>query len=175
MKVSVEELKSYQQQTLEITFKEVLPDVDAVKPVLGKLSLTLDSSGVRLRGQIKTLLKLGCHRCLRTYFQSLTVDIDERFVRHPADSLRGDRELNKDDFVEPIPADGMLDIDDVVYQAVTLATPTYCLCGDECPGTPLREGSQAIDAVKPDHSGGGLPIDPRWQNLKTLFPNEETG
>ena len=156
-----------------ITFKENLPDLDAVKPVVGELHVVAGSSGLRLTGLVKTLLKLHCHRCLRPYFQSLSLDIDEWFVYQADTGAPRDRELRKRDFVEPIPPDGMLDISDIVYQAVTLAVPSYCLCGEECPGPPLsdkldQQGSLGL--AKED----GSRTDPRWENLKTLFPKEET-
>ena len=174
VKVSIEELKSSPQQRKGFSFNETLAGLDAVKPVLGELIISLDAVGVRLSGRLQTLLKLSCHRCLKAYFQSLSVEIDERFVYRSDEEVPRERELLRDDFVEPIPVDGILDISDVVYQAVTLATPTFCLCGPECPGPPLNE---AADRGGPLASGqeGERPMDPRWKNLKTLFPKEETG
>ncbi len=158
-----------------IGFKETLTGLDAVKPVIGDVRLTLGHWGVSISGRVQTLLKLTCDRCLRAYFLSLNVDIDEKLV-HDFDkgSHRRDRELLKKDFVEVIPADGVLDISDIVYQAVTLAAPTYCLCGSDCPGP---SGSQR------DSDGLSLAgdkkeaekADPRWKNLKTLFPKEDSG
>ncbi len=80
----------------------------------------------------------------------------------------------------------MLDISDVVYQAVTLATPTYCHCGEECPGVPEKEartgaGSGVSSGAVAPSSDADLErldensIDPRWKNLKTLFPKSKSG
>jgi len=174
VKVSIDELKSYPQQRKSFSFKETLSGIEAVKPVLGELTMSLDSVGVRLSGRLQTLLKLSCHRCLRPYFQSLSVDIDERFVHRSEAEVPRERELLRDDFVEPIPADGVLDIGDVVYQAVTLATPTFCLCGPECPGPPLNEAAEQGNRLAAGNESE-RPMDPRWKNLKTLLPKEETG
>lgn len=169
---------------LSFDYNETLEDSDAVKPVVGELTVSLATAGMRLRGQVKTLLKLACHRCLRPYFQTLTVDIDERFVNlvEFADSQAPetkDRELQKDDFFEALPEDGLLDISDVVYQAVTLATPVYCSCGEECPGVPesepragaLSDGSGKTEKKKLEEKS----IDPRWNNLKSLLPKSTSG
>lgn len=186
MKVSVEELKQLPNQRLMVAFNEKLEEGNAVKPVVGEISVSYAPSGVRLTGQVKTLLKLECDTCLRPYFQQVSIDLDEKFV--PASYLPDDhdikeRELHSNDFFEPLPEDGVLDISDVVYQAVTLATPTYPSCGSECPGPPAKEGAAQNRAVvgnsgpKSDVSPGGngeAPIDPRWKNLKTLFPNEDS-
>ena len=178
MKVSIEDLKALPQRRLTLEFKEDLAGLGAIKPVVGELTLIWSSSSVQLSGCVKTLLKLHCDRCLRPYFQSLTVDLEERFI--PADLAEADREphreLQKNDFVELLPADGLLDISDVVYQAVTLATPSYCLCGDECPGPPLpsEAGKTGVAGGSKAESKQNQPIDPRWKNLKTLFPNEDS-
>jgi len=182
MKVSADELKILPQQRLSIPFNETVASVNAIKPVVGELTITYSASGMRLTGLIKTLLKLQCDTCLRPYFQQVSIDLDEKFVAAEfslEDPEIPQRELHNDDFVEPLPADGVLDITDVVYQAVTLATPTYPSCGAECPGPPANEkagGEPAAAGKKGDKAGASndKPIDPRWKNLKTLFPNEES-
>jgi uncharacterized protein len=158
-----------------LSFREALAVADAVKPVVGDLTLTLGSWGVQVSGRVQTLLKLTCGRCLRAYFQSLNVVIDEQLVHQVEDRAgRRDRELLKDDFVEPIPINGMLDIGDIVYQAVTLASPTFCLCGEECPGPPLPDGAGDGASLVRDKQDDSK-LDPRWKNLKTLFPKEDSG
>lgn len=188
MKIAIDDLKALPGQRLNLDFNENLAGLDAVKPVLGELLLIYSASGLRLSGRVKTLLKLPCDRCLRPYFQAMTVDLDERFA--PASLLNDERETNEQrelhgrDFVEPVPDDGLLDISDVVYQAVILATPSYRLCGDECPGPP-KTGAAVENHAAVGTSGVGRsdkatakpsvkPIDPRWKNLKTLFPNEDS-
>jgi len=174
LKVTIDELRASPQHRLGLTFKENLEGTEAVKPVVGEMVASLDVCGVRLTGWVKTLLKLSCHRCLKPYFQNLDIELDERFVHQSGEEAPPQRELNRGDFVEPIPANGVLDISDVVYQAVTLATPTYCLCGQECPGPPVQQDSHDKDPSGPEGQAA-KPIDPRWENLKTLFANEETG
>ncbi|MBC7996945.1 MAG: DUF177 domain-containing protein [Leptolyngbya sp.] len=184
MKIGLGELRALPKGRINFDYNETLEGLDAVKPVVGELSVSLATAGMRLRGQVKTLLKLACHRCLKPYFQALTVDIDERFVNlvEFADSQAPetrDRELQKDDFFEALPEDGFLDISDVVYQAVTLATPVYCSCGEECPGTPeteSRSGSLSDVSSKPGEKKlDEKSIDPRWNNLKSLLPKNTSG
>ena len=195
MKISYDELKNLPYGRLEFSFNENLAGLDAVKPVVGDLSASISAAGMKLTGTVKTLLKLSCHRCLRPYFQALTVDIDERFVNMVeyadyAGAETKERELKNDDFFEYLPEDGVLDISDVVYQAVTLATPTYCSCGDDCPGLPHKEsqkearaggGSEVSKEALAPSSSADLErldensIDPRWKNLKTLFPKSKSG
>jgi uncharacterized metal-binding protein YceD (DUF177 family) len=181
IRISVDDLKESPQRRELIQFNEVLPITDAVKPVVGELVLAMAAGGVKLTGNVKSLLKLQCQTCLRPYFHALNVDIDEYFVPH-RDALGDfemgaprDKELLKDDFYDEVPADGFIDISDVVYQAVTLASPVFSRCGDECPGPPKSEGTRggSVSGSDPEQTASEKPIDPRWKNLKTLFPNQE--
>ncbi len=162
-----------------MSFREEIDGISAVKPVLGEITLYGSSTGIRLNGTVQTLLKLTCHRCLRHYFLSLNVALDESFVEsglHDGEEMPRERELLSGDFVETLSEDGVLDITDVVYQAVTLATPVSCLCGDDCPGPAFPDGEADSGSLAGGKEGkeAGSRIDPRWKNLKTLFPKEET-
>jgi uncharacterized protein len=182
LKISLEDLRGLPQQRLKIDFKETLPGLQTVKPVVGDLSMVAGISGVRLTGRLRTLLKLTCHTCLKPFFEALNFELDEQFVYE--DYLNEDprelkeKELQTDDFVESIRYEGFLDISDIVYQAVTLATPIYCSCGSDCPGPPSYGKQDKEDHEAKSGSStrnkGGESIDPRWKNLKTLFPTEES-
>lgn len=179
MKISIDELRNLPQGRLNISFREEIEGLAAVKPVLGELTVSASAAGMRLTGSVQTLLKLTCHRCLRPYFLSLSVPIEEDFVESDIGNefeLPRERELLARDFTEPLSEDGVLDITDVVYQAVTLATPVSCFCGESCPGPafPGGEAESGSLAGGKDASEGATRIDPRWKNLKTLFPKEET-
>ena len=178
LKVSLDQLRVLPQPRMEIQFHETLEETDAVKPVVGDLVVTASSTGMRLTGRVQTLLKLECDRCLKPYFHSLTVDIDERFVTASLleQTTEKEKELRKaEDFVDALTDDDSLDISDIVYQAVTLATPNTCLCGDQCPGPqmPTNSGKKASLSRDKDAKKDEKPIDPRWKNLKSLFPKED--
>ncbi len=182
MKINLLDLNSLPQQRLLINFNQPIAGLEAVKPVVGDLLISADASGARMTGRIQTLLKLTCHTCLNPFFQPLKIELDERFIYE--DYLNEekrearDKELQTDDFNELISSDGVIDISETVYQSVVLATPIYCSCGSQCPGPPLgnTHGSGLKDPDSPAKSAGqdAATIDPRWKNLKTLFPSEES-
>lgn len=181
MKISLDELRSLSQPRVDLQFNEKLDGTVAVKPVVGDLLLAASSTGMRLSGRVQTLMKLNCDRCLRPYFQTVIVDIDERFVIGELmsqwdKSQQRDRELTRaDDFAEALPPDNVLDVSDVVYQAVTLATPNACSCGEQCPGPPIpaKTAKKASLGKAKDGRRSDADVDPRWKNLKSLFPNED--
>lgn len=163
---------------IRFDFNEKLDVDDVVKPVVGEIFVQANGAGVVVTGKVQTLLKLNCHVCLRPFFSSLSVDIDEQLSTgvHQPTSAR-DRELTRDDFFEVVPDTGILDISDIVYQAVTLASPVFCRCGDDCPGPPKPEKALAAESsgIARSDSGDNSRIDPRWENLKTLFSKQESG
>ncbi len=170
MKISLDDLITCPGGRLALAFKETIAGISAVKPVIGDLVVTLDSVGVRVCGRLATLLKLECHRCLKPYFQTLNITVDEQLVHvSPGQQMPRERELTSSDFVEPVPDDGILDITDIVYQSVTLASPGLCICGPECPG-PQLGGSEVDQGAA---AGRDASADPRWQNLKSLLPDKK--
>ncbi len=80
MKISYDDLKVLPYGRLDFAFNETLAGLDAVKPIVGDLTASVSAAGMTISGTVKTLLKLSCNRCLKPYFQALSVDIDERFV-----------------------------------------------------------------------------------------------
>ena len=179
MKVNLDELNTLPQRRLRFDFNEILDVEGCVKPVVGDMLVWASVGGIHLTGNVQTLLKLSCHVCLRPYFQSLTVEIDEQFASLDGieiDAHPREKELKKDDFFETLPPDGLLDIDDVVYQAVTLASPVFCRCGDQCPGPPSAHiPDTEPDLADPPRIDKGKPeIDPRWNNLKSLLKPQES-
>lgn len=178
MQIDIDELNSLPSKRTRIDFNEKLDVENVVKPVVGEVYIQASGGGVLINGHVQTLLKLNCHVCLRPFFQSLNVEIDEQLSARAeeVDSPR-DKELTRDDFYEVIPLDGLIDISDIVYQAVTLASPVFCRCGDDCPGPPKPEKALAAgnSSANGSDSKDDSRIDPRWENLKTLFSKQESG
>jgi len=178
LKISLEDVRSSPKQRIRIDFKESFPDSLAVKPAAGVLIVSASSAHAQVTGQIQTILKLLCHSCLTPFFQALDLELNEHFVYedylNEAEQTAHERELLKEDFVESVPYLGAIDISDIVYQAIILATPSFCSCGKECPGPPRK----VQEPLNPSNSGKNDvksydAIDPRWQNLKTLFAKDD--
>lgn len=180
LKISIDEVRTLPNQRLNLSFKELIDGLDAVKPVTGELTLIASSTGMRVCGTVQSMLKRTCDRCLGPYFLSLPVAIDEKFMETPREHIveqfTREKELTAEDFIECLDADGSLDIVDVVYQAVTLATPISSLCGSECPGPAFPVGKTGSGALVSDNQADQHRdhTDPRWKNLKSLFPNRES-
>lgn len=180
MKISIDELRAQPQQRLNLNFKESIEGLNAVKPVLGDLVAAAHLTSIHVSGNVQTLLKLTCHRCLGPYFLNINLALDENILETPPEDWSAaaskEKELTAIDFVEYLAEDGTLDITDLVYQAVTLATPVTCLCGEDCPGPafPDRDGHSSSLNSSNQVQNETDQIDPRWKNLKSLFSKQDT-
>ncbi len=181
MKISLRDLRARPGQKVTLPYNELFDDPQMVKPVLGDIFLAATTALVRLQGNIQTIVKLQCHTCLNYFFKSLSLELNEEFVYEDylnANALKvKDRELQKEDFFETVPYDGEIDVSDIVFQAITIAIPVYCSCGDKCPGFPVYNTGTGETIKKPSAAAGDMPnepewVDPRWHNLKTILPKD---
>jgi uncharacterized protein len=101
-----------------------------------------------------------CRRCARAIGGELSVPVKERFLEHVTD----------EDDAYPLEGD-LLDLADLVRDALILELPLAPLCRDDCKGLCVTCGADLNEA----DCGCGAPIDPRWANLDALRePDGET-
>ncbi len=70
MKINVDDLQALPSHRLALEFNEELEVSQAVKPVVGELVLTFGATGMRMVGNVKTLLKLTCQGLSQTLFST---------------------------------------------------------------------------------------------------------
>lgn len=126
--------------------------------------------GVLITGTVRSRFEGECSRCLDPVSDSLEAEFQELY-RYPeeagdlgggSDSGAESGEEDEDYYLE----DDLLDLEQVVRDAVVLALPLTPLCRDDCPGLCVECGAKLAE-VEPDHSHEA-PIDPRWEALRTL-------
>jgi uncharacterized metal-binding protein YceD (DUF177 family) len=181
LKISLSELRCQPAHKLNLQFNELLAEVPMATPAVGDLVLSASTALVRLQGTIETVVKLQCHTCLNYFSRFLSLELNEEFVYEDylnANALKvKDRELQKEDFFETVPYHGEIDVSDIVFQAITIAIPVYCSCGDQCPGFPVynKEAGETIKKLPStldDEPNEPEWVDPRWHNLKTILPKD---
>lgn len=154
------------------------------------LDVTVDSivSGLWISGTAEVTVTAECVRCLDDVSSQLTAELEALYVTPAVEPERG-RDGTRDRGADRRPAkagdrhttgrvglepdddsDGdtvfalegdLLDLEQVVRDAVVLALPLRPLCSEDCAGLRL-DGSRA----DPDEDRG--PVDPRWAALAAL-------
>ncbi|WP_233515195.1 YceD family protein [Marinitenerispora sediminis] len=142
-----------------------------------ELDLRLEAvmEGVLVTGRARTRMEGECARCLDPLAEQVEAEFQELF-RYPLDDeiggvaagVEADAESEDEDYY--LEGD-LIDLEQVVRDAVVLALPLSPLCRDDCPGLCIECGAKLAEAG-PDH-GHDDRVDPRWEALRTL--GEEPG
>lgn len=131
------------------------------RPVAADLLLEGIAEGVLASGTLECVVTETCARCLRPFESEVRVEVRELF----APGVGPDA----DDY--PLPAEGVIDVEPLVRDAVGLELPFSPLCRPDCLGLCERCGG--------DRNLGECSCEPesdhRWSVLAAVeFPDEET-
>ena len=135
--------------------------VPAGAPVDLDLRLEAVMDGVLVSGLVTAPVAGECGRCLEPVTDEVEVDVQELFVYEPTEADDEDVSLLHGD---------LIDIEQVVRDAVVLALPLAPLCDDACPGLCPSCGVRLAEAG-PDHHHD--EVDPRWAALTSLLDEQQ--
>jgi len=111
------------------------PDLDIVKPLVGRVKLLRTGSGILVTGHLSTEVRVPCRRCLTPAIMPIELALEEEF--HPSiDVVTGAAlplEPGEDAAVRT-DAHHILDLTEVVRQDLLLAQPMSALCNPDCQG-----------------------------------------
>ncbi len=142
---------------------------DVVAPLHGTIRLIKADINVLVNFVGDTTLRLTCARCLEPFDCNLHVDLDEEF-RPSVDIISG-AELSDlgDDEALVIDEHHVLDVSEVMRQAILLSLPLLPVCRDDCQGLCPNCGAnrnfEQCDCQTAE-------LDPRWAALSALIINE---
>jgi uncharacterized protein len=127
-----------------------------------EVSVLLESvhEGVLATGTATVQLAGECARCLDPIGAPLEVELQELFVYPESDA--GEDEVSR------LEGD-LLDLEQVLREAVVLALPFRPVCREDCPGLCADCGARLAD--EPGHSHAET-IDPRWAALRALTDDD---
>lgn len=125
------------------------------------LELLLESvhEGIYVSGSVKTVAGAECVRCLNPIEVPIEATIQELFAYSP--------EPDYDNVV----VQETIDLDQVVRDQVVVELPFQPVCDPDCLGLDPETGEKR--AVGSD-GGDTSRIDPRWEKLSDLFPDQKT-
>ena len=111
--------------------------------------------GVLVTGDIEYPVVGQCSRCLDPIDESRTVPFSELYLWSPPEQIDPD--------ADPLPLvqAGLIELSDVVRDAIVLDLPLAPVCREDCPGLCAECGARLAD--DPGHAHAA--VDPRWQAL----------
>lgn len=163
------------------------PELKFLGPLVGAVTLLRTNSGVLVTGELSTAVQGACRRCLEPIAQEVRFQLEESFRpllevetgRYiPPEEFEGEEE-DLEDVALVINERHILDMSEVVRQAIWLAMPMYPGCNwdgpGECPNMVRRRqelGALAdVDVhydADTDAGAAHQEIDPRWAALLKL-------
>ena len=139
MKISIDDIKNAIDQSLKISFDNEVKDLNTQGNVKADLVFKAYGKYINAKGTIVANVKLVCDRCLKDFVKKINVDVDETYLLGrliPNEDAHSGQELElKDgDFVTELTGTDEVDVDDLIYQSVTLNIPNPCVCDINCNG-----------------------------------------
>lgn len=144
MKISIDDIKNAKDQSLKVCFDKEVKGLLTEDSVSAELVLKAFEKHINAKGKIVANVKLVCDRCLKDFVEKIEVDVDETYTLGRLESVAGahpsqELELKDGDFVTELCGGNEVDIDDLIYQSVTLNIPNPCVCDINCVGDPAME------------------------------------
>jgi uncharacterized metal-binding protein YceD (DUF177 family) len=113
-----------------------IPDFDTATPIIGEITLTNAGDILILKGEAATTLSMECGRCLSPTDKAVETELEENFPLVATNTAYNQEEVQAVD--EDVPTavikGNVLDLGDLLRQALTLAAPLQPLCREDCPG-----------------------------------------
>lgn len=157
--------------TRKYEVSEIVEDLDPElviqEPITGNLKFTKIPQGILVAGKLKTEVEVNCSRCLEPFDQPVTIELEEEF--HPTLDLHTGASLPVSDDHDPatlIDEKHIIDLSEVIRQALLLALPALSLCQEGCKGLCARCGKNLNEGPCDCPTE---EVDPRWEALRALL------
>jgi uncharacterized protein len=162
---------AFRQYDLQADVRNLDPELELVGPLVGSVTLMRTSQGILVTGNLRTQLRTECRRCLEPCDVGVEIELEEEFypIVRIDDAPVDDVPATDRDEALRIDEHHILDLSEVIRQAIWLAAPMEALCRPDCAGIcPNCGGNRNLGECQCDQA----PIDPRWATLQALLSNE---
>lgn len=160
----------------EVTTTEPLgTDVIAIPagaPVQVELRLESVVEGILATGEARATAVGECVRCLDEIVDEIDVPFQELYAypdraahhQQVAGRSASEKDASTDEDEQRVLDDDLMDLEEVVRDAVVTTLPFQPVCRDDCPGLCSLCGARLADDPEHEHD----VIDPRWSALASL-------
>ena len=151
-------------------FQGVGPDGYAVgQSVRLTLVVRKDSERYRLRGRLRTGLRLACCRCLESFETPVDLPIDIRYLPQSEPGGDTESEIAEEDLTTGFYREDQIDLGQLVREQLQLSVPMKPLCRDDCRGLCPECG---INRNREQCDCTSSWQDPRLAALQSLLTNQ---
>lgn len=145
-------------QKEEIKFNNTIENLATLTPVKGILTVSHGGNFLNVDIVAETIVTLICDRCLQSFNHRLKVETSELILlEHQSElnvNISLEREISIENLSETLNPQGYFEVENWIYQQISLAMPIRKLCGNDCNAPTPKETEQIIDN--------------RWATLQSL-------
>ncbi len=141
MKISIDDIKNAKNQALKVKFSNEVKGLSTEGLVDAEFILSAFGSHINAKGKIVANVKMCCARCFKSFVEKMELKVDETYAlgRLNSGHFGQETELKEGDFVTELGSEFEVDIEDLIYQTVTLNLPNPSVCDINCLGDPEIE------------------------------------
>ncbi len=144
MKISIDDIKNAKDHSLKVRFDNEVKELSTEGSISAEIVFKAFGKFINAKGTIVANVKLACDRCLKDFVEKIEVDVDETYMLGKLENACGahsgqELELKEGDFVTELDSGGEIDVEDLIYQSVTLNLPNPCVCDINCIGDPAMD------------------------------------
>ena len=136
MIINIEDIEQSQNGEIFVDYESENKELEAPNLIKVKLTVKKISSAVNIEGEIKGWVEKICDRCLKNFKYDIDIEVNETYSLKPLfDYSNKEIRLEEGQFEEEILDSDEIDIDNFVYQTVTLNFPNKIVCDINCNGS----------------------------------------
>ena len=136
MIINIEDIEQSQNGEIFVDYESENKELEAPNLIKVKLTVKKISSAVNIKGEIKGWVEKICDRCLKNFKYEVDIKVNETLSLKPLfDYSNKEIRLEEGQFEEEILDSDEIDIDNFVYQTVTLNFPNKIVCDINCNGS----------------------------------------
>lgn len=165
-KLYIPQIAKAVEATESFEFKELIAGLETLTPVQGFISVKHMGSFLEVSAKASTIMTLTCDRTLVQFNYRLAIDTSEMIWLAeplPESEYPKEREVEAGDLVESLSPYGYFDVQEWLYEQLTLAIP-YPKIAPDAPALELPSESSASNQEE--------AIDKRWAILNSLKLSE---
>ena len=136
MIISIEDLENSKNGEIFVDFEDENKELCEPNFLRAELTIKKISSSINIKGEITGWVEKTCDRCLKNFRLPLDINVNESLSLKPLFDYSGKEiRLNDGQFEEEILDSDEIDLDNFIYQSVTLSFPNKIVCDINCNGS----------------------------------------
>lgn len=136
MIINIEDLENSKDGQIIVDFEKENEELDSPNMLRVNFVVKKISSAINIEGKITGWVEKTCDRCLKNFKYEIDIDVNETYSLKPLfDYSNKEIRLDEGHFEEELLDTNELDLDNFIYQSVTLSFPNKLVCDINCNGS----------------------------------------